>query len=51
VIGDKEIESGTLTVRDRSGNPETKGVEVDAFVAALVEEAETKSLEQSTFAG
>jgi threonyl-tRNA synthetase len=50
VIGDKEIESGKLTVRDRSGT-ETKGVDADAFVAALVEEAETRSLEQSTFAG
>jgi threonyl-tRNA synthetase len=50
VVGDKEIESGNLTVRDRSGT-ETKGVDVDAFVAALVEEAETKSLEQRTFAG
>ncbi|MGZ4146629.1 MAG: His/Gly/Thr/Pro-type tRNA ligase C-terminal domain-containing protein, partial [Actinomycetota bacterium] len=50
VIGDKEIESGNLTVRDRSGT-ETKGVDVDAFIVALVEEAETKSLEQRTFAG
>ncbi|MGZ4152381.1 MAG: His/Gly/Thr/Pro-type tRNA ligase C-terminal domain-containing protein, partial [Actinomycetota bacterium] len=50
VIGDKEIESGNLTVRDRSGT-ETKGVDVDAFLVALVEEAETKSLEQRTFAG
>ncbi len=50
VIGDKEIESGKLTVRDRSGT-ETKGVDAHAFVAALVEEAETRSLEQSTFAG
>jgi threonyl-tRNA synthetase len=50
VIGDQEIESGTLTVRDRSGT-ETKGVGVDAFVAALVEEAASRSLEQRSFAG
>ncbi len=31
VIGDKEIESGELTVRDREGT-ETKGVPFDAFV-------------------
>jgi threonyl-tRNA synthetase len=50
VIGDQEIESGTLTVRDRSGT-ETKGVGVDPFVAALVEEAASRSLEQRSFAG
>ncbi len=49
VIGDKEIESGRLTVRDRSGS-ETKGVDVDEFVEALVEEARTRSLEQRAFA-
>ncbi len=48
VIGDKEIESGELTVRDREGT-ETKGVPIDAFVAALVEEAETRRLTQSRF--
>jgi threonyl-tRNA synthetase len=50
VVGDKEIESGRLTVRDRSG-AETKGVDVDAFVDALVDEARSRSLEQRTFGG
>jgi threonyl-tRNA synthetase len=48
VIGDKEIESGELTVRDRAGT-ETKGVAFEAFVAALVEEAGTRRLTQSRF--
>jgi threonyl-tRNA synthetase len=48
VIGDREIESGELTVRDRDGT-ETKGVPFDAFVAALVEEAGTRRLTQSRF--
>jgi threonyl-tRNA synthetase len=50
VIGDKEIESGELTVRDRDG-VETKGVPFDDFAAALVEEAATKRLSQSRFGG
>jgi len=48
VIGDREVESGALTVRDRSGT-ETKGVAFDRFVAALVAEVESRSLEQSSF--
>ena len=48
VIGDKEIETGALTVRDREGT-ETQGVPFDAFVRALAEEAETRSLQQSRF--
>lgn len=48
VIGDREIESGELTVRDREGT-ETKGVAFDAFAAALVEEAGTRRLTQSVF--
>jgi threonyl-tRNA synthetase len=48
VIGDRELESGDLTVRDRSGT-EAKGVSFDAFVRALVEEAGSRSLEQSRF--
>ena len=43
VIGDKEIESGELTVRDREG-VETKGVPFDDFAAALVDEAASKRL-------
>jgi threonyl-tRNA synthetase len=48
VIGNKEIESGELTVRDRDGT-ETEGVPFDAFVAALVEEADSRRLTQSRF--
>jgi threonyl-tRNA synthetase len=50
VIGDREIESALLTVRDRTG-VETKGVSIDGFVGALVEETRTRSLEQRTFEG
>ncbi|HEY2965449.1 MAG TPA: threonine--tRNA ligase, partial [Actinomycetota bacterium] len=50
VIGDKEIESGELTVRDREG-VETKGVPFDEFAAALVDEAASKRLSQSRFGG
>jgi threonyl-tRNA synthetase len=50
VIGDKEIESGALTVRDREGI-ETKGVPFDDFVAALLEEAGARRLTQSRFGG
>jgi threonyl-tRNA synthetase len=48
VIGDKEIESGELTVRDRAGT-ETKGVAFDAFAEALAEEAASRRLTQSRF--
>jgi threonyl-tRNA synthetase len=50
VIGDKEIDSGALTVRRRDG-VETKGVSLEAFTAALALEADTRSLEPSTFEG
>jgi threonyl-tRNA synthetase len=50
VIGDKEIESGELTVRDRDG-VETKGVPFDDFAAALVDEAASKRLSQTRFSG
>jgi threonyl-tRNA synthetase len=50
VIGDKEIESRDLTVRDREG-VETKGVPFDDFAAALVDEASSKRLSQSRFGG
>ena len=50
VIGDKEIETGELTVRDREG-VETKGVPFDDFAAALVDEAASKRLTQSRFGG
>ncbi len=48
VIGDREIESGALTVRDRHGE-ETKGVPFDDFVSALVDEAGSRRLSQSRF--
>ncbi|HEX6231305.1 MAG TPA: threonine--tRNA ligase [Actinomycetota bacterium] len=48
VIGDREVESGELTVRDRAGT-ETKGVPFDAFIAALVDEVSTRRLTQSRF--
>jgi threonyl-tRNA synthetase len=50
VIGDKEIESGALTVRDREGT-ESKGVALEDFVGALVEEIRTRRLTQSRFEG
>jgi len=50
VIGDKEIDSGALTVRRRDG-VETEGVRIETFSAALVHEAETRSLEPSAFEG
>ncbi|HSJ50834.1 MAG TPA: threonine--tRNA ligase [Actinomycetota bacterium] len=49
VIGDREVESGALTVRDREGT-ETRGVPFEEFVAALVDEASTRRLTQSRFA-
>ena len=48
VVGDKELESGSYTVRDRSG-AEHVGVTFDALVAALVEEASSRALAQSDF--
>ena len=50
VIGDQEAASGELTVRDRKGT-ETKGIAVDAFVAALSAEATSRALEQTSFGG
>ena len=48
VIGDKEIESGVLTVRDRAGT-EFRGVPFGRFVDALVAESASRSLAQSSF--
>ena len=50
VIGDKEIESGAVTVRDRAAT-ETRGVAFEAFVDALVDEASSRRLTQSRFEG
>jgi threonyl-tRNA synthetase len=49
VIGDKELESGLVSVRDRAGT-ETRGVSFDAFVQALTEEAGSRRLTPSSFA-
>ena len=46
IMGDQEAESGTVSVRRRTGE-ETKGVPVDDFAAALVKEIETRALELS----
>jgi threonyl-tRNA synthetase len=48
VIGDRELESGTYTVRDRAGN-ETEGVTYGRLVSALQQEVSTRALEQSRF--
>jgi threonyl-tRNA synthetase len=48
VIGDKEVESGALTVRDREGT-ETKDVQFEDFTAALVQEALSRRLTQTRF--
>jgi threonyl-tRNA synthetase len=48
VMGDREIEAGTVAVRDRDGN-EVRGVAFDDFVAKAIEEAATRSLHGSTF--
>jgi threonyl-tRNA synthetase len=48
VIGDRELESGTYTVRDRAGT-ETQGVTYERFASVLKDEAATRSLAQSSF--
>ena len=47
VVGDKEVESGLLTVRNRDG-AETKDVEVADFIAKISEERE-KRLRESVY--
>ena len=44
VVGDKEIESGLLTVRNRDGE-ETKDVKLADFIAKISEERDSKSRE------
>jgi threonyl-tRNA synthetase len=44
VVGDKEIESGKVSVRDRSGN-EVRGIPFDAFAEAAANEASDRALE------
>jgi threonyl-tRNA synthetase len=50
VVGDRDLEAGTFTVRDRTGT-ETQGVAFDAIVATLAAEAESRQLEPSSFGG
>ncbi len=44
VAGDKEIESGTVSVRDRSGH-EVRGIPFEPFMEAVVDEAARRALE------
>ncbi|HEX2266950.1 MAG TPA: threonine--tRNA ligase [Actinomycetota bacterium] len=44
VAGDKEIEAGTVSVRDRSGH-EVRGIPFEPFMEAVVEESARRSLE------
>jgi len=44
VVGDKEVEAGTVSVRDRAG-VEVRGVALEGFVARAVDEAESKAIE------
>jgi threonyl-tRNA synthetase len=48
VVGDREIEAGTVSVRDREGH-EVRGVALDDFVQQAVAEAGSRSLEPSSF--
>jgi threonyl-tRNA synthetase len=48
VVGDRDIEAGTYTVRDREGK-EVAGLVYDDVVAALVKESSTRALEQTVF--
>ncbi|MDP9295208.1 MAG: threonine--tRNA ligase [Actinomycetota bacterium] len=48
VIGDREIESGAVSVRDREGN-EVRGVPFEEFLRRVQKEADSRALEQSRF--
>jgi threonyl-tRNA synthetase len=48
VVGDRDLEAGTFTIRDRSGE-EHASVAFDWIVSTLVEEARSRSLTQSAF--
>jgi threonyl-tRNA synthetase len=50
VVGDRDIEAETYTVRDREGN-ETPGLAFDDVVAALAEEVRSRALTQTRFGG
>ena len=48
VVGDRDIETGTYTVRDRSGQ-ENQGVDFDRILEALGSERDSRALEQTRF--
>jgi threonyl-tRNA synthetase len=48
VMGDKEIEAGTVSVRGREGK-EVRGVPFDEFLEKVAAERESRSLEPSSF--
>jgi threonyl-tRNA synthetase len=48
VVGDRDLEAASFTVRDRAGD-EHPGVAFDRIVAALVAEADSRSLAPSGF--
>ncbi len=48
VVGDRDLEAGTYTVRDRAGE-EHGGVPFERIVETLAEEARIRALAQSTF--
>jgi threonyl-tRNA synthetase len=50
VVGDRDLEAGTFTVRKRGGE-EIPGLAFDHIVQALLEESRTRALEQSLSAG
>jgi threonyl-tRNA synthetase len=50
VVGDRDLEAGAFTIRDRNG-VETPGVPFDEIVTALIAESASRSLEPTDFAG
>ena len=50
VVGDRDVDAGTYTVRDREGI-ETSGLAFEGIVAALVEEAADRRIAQTRFGG
>jgi threonyl-tRNA synthetase len=50
VVGDRDIEAGSYTVRDRDG-VETQGLPYDQVVAALADEVAERRLQQTRFGG
>ncbi len=48
VVGDRDIEAGTFTVRDREGT-ETPGLAFDDVVTALVDELRSRAVTQTRF--